>query len=99
MRTGISSAASPRRLRWQAAFTITAYPALSPIIWHHAFVSDTHMKNWRDGSDLILTWGFDNPDRKAKTASIPDVRCPEDSHPVPSNGGGYAFSKEAHHSY
>jgi hypothetical protein len=56
MRTAISTAASPRHLRWQAAFTIKAYQTLSPIVWHHAFVSDTDMKNWRGGSDLILSW-------------------------------------------
>ena len=58
MRTAVSNAASPRHLRWQAAFTIKAYQTLSPIVWHHAFVSDTDMKNWCGGSDLILTWGF-----------------------------------------
>ena len=55
MRTAISTAASPWHLR-QAAFTIKAYQTLSPIVWHHAFVSDIHMKNWRGNSDLILTW-------------------------------------------
>jgi hypothetical protein len=56
MRTAISTAAPPRHLRWQAAFTTNAYQTLSPIVWHHAFVSDTNMTNWRGGSDLFLTW-------------------------------------------
>jgi hypothetical protein len=74
MRTAISTAAPPRHLRWQAAFTIKAYQTLSPVVWHHAFVSDTHMTNWRGGSDLFLTWVFDgSPDGKAKTAKIPGV--------------------------
>ena len=96
MRTAISTAASPWHLRWQAAFTIKAYQTLSRIVWHHAFVSDIHMKNWRGNSDF-----FDgNTDGKATRVSIPDVvRWPKDSRPVTSNGGGYAFSKEAHHSY
>ena len=74
MRTAISSAALPRHLRWQAAFTIKAYQTLSPIIWHHAFVSDTHMTNWRGGSDLIWTWARDsNTDGRAMMANIPGV--------------------------
>ena len=74
MRTAISTAASPRHLRWQAAFTIKAYHPLSPVVWHHAFVSDTRMTNWRGGSDLILTWVSDgSPDGKAETANIPGV--------------------------
>jgi hypothetical protein len=72
MRTDISTAAPPRHLRWQAAFTIQAYQTLSPVIWHHAFVSDTQMTNWCGGRDLILTWVFDGiPDAKAKTPNIP----------------------------
>jgi hypothetical protein len=58
MRTAISIAAPPRRLRWQAAFTIKGYQTLSPVVWHHAFVSDTNMTNWRGGSELILRWPF-----------------------------------------
>jgi hypothetical protein len=68
MRTAISTAALPRGLRWQAAFTIKAYQTLSPIVWHHAFVSDRNMTNWRDGSDLVLRWSFGGrPGGKAET--------------------------------
>ena len=71
MRTAISTAAPPRHLRWQAAFTTKAYQTLSPIVWHHAFVSDTHMTNWRGGSDLFLTWVSDgSPNGKAKTGNV-----------------------------
>ena len=63
MRTAISTAAPPRHLRWQAAFTIKAYQTLSPVVWHHAFVSDTNMTNWRGGSDLFLTWVSDQKPR------------------------------------
>jgi hypothetical protein len=74
MRTAISTAAPPRHLRWQAAFTIKAYQTLSPVVWHHAFVSDTHMTNWCGGSDLFLTWVSDgSPDGKAEKANIPGV--------------------------
>ena len=74
MRTAISTAAPPRHLRWQAAFTIKAYHTLSPVVWHHAFVSDTSMTNWRGGSDLFLTWVSDSsPDGRAETAYIPGV--------------------------
>ena len=69
MRTA-TPAALPRHLRWQAAFTIKAYQTLSPVVWHHAFVSDTHMTNWRGGSDLFLTWVSDSsPDGRAKNRS------------------------------
>ena len=61
MRTAISTAAPPRHLRWQA------YQTLSPVVWHHAFVSDTHMTNWRGGSNLFLTWVSDgSPDGKPR---------------------------------
>ena len=74
MRTAVSTAAPPRHLRWQAAFTIKAYQTLSPVVWHHAFVSDTHMTNWCGGSDLFLTWVSDGgADRKAETANIRGV--------------------------
>ena len=74
MRTA-TPAAPPRHLRWQAAFTIKAYQTLSPVVWHHAFVSDTHMTNWRGGSDLFLTWVSDgSPDGKAKTAQHPECQ-------------------------
>jgi hypothetical protein len=67
MRTAISTAAPPRHLRWQAAFTIKAYQTLSPVVWHHAFVSDTNMTNWRGGSDRFLTWvSDDSPNRKSR---------------------------------
>ena len=67
MRTAISTAAPPRHLRWQAAFTIKAYQTLSPVVWHHAFVSDTNMTNWRGGSDRFLTWVSDgSPDGKPR---------------------------------
>jgi hypothetical protein len=70
VRTAISTAAPPRHLRWQAAFTIQAYQTLSPVIWHHAFVSDTHMTNWRGASDLTLTWAFRRQPRgESKTAN------------------------------
>ena len=75
MRTAIFSAASPRRLRWQAAFTIEPYQSLTPFVWHHTFVSDAHMTNWRGGSDLILRWALDGSrDGQAQTASLDDVR-------------------------
>ena len=56
MRTAISAAAPPRRLRGQAAFAIKAYRTLSRVVWHHAFVSDTRMGEvvWR--LDLFLIW-------------------------------------------
>ena len=66
MRTAISTAAPPRHLRWQAAFTTKAYQTLSPIVWHHAFVSDTHMTNWCGGSDLFLTWVSGGPRRESQ---------------------------------
>ena len=73
MRTA-TPAAPPRRLRWQAAFTIKAYHTLSPVVWHHAFVSDTRMTNWRGGSDRFLSWVSDSsPDGNANTANIPGV--------------------------
>jgi hypothetical protein len=56
MRTSVANAASPRRLRWQAAFTTKTYETLSPVVWLHAFVSDTHMTNWSGGSGLLLSW-------------------------------------------
>jgi hypothetical protein len=54
MRT--TSAASPRRLHWQAAFTTKPYKAKtsSLVVWQHVFVSDTPMTNWC-GSSLLLT--------------------------------------------
>jgi hypothetical protein len=72
MRTASSTEAPPHRLRWQAAFTIKAYQTLSPVVWHHAFVSDTNMTNWRGGSDLFLTWAFRRQPRwESKTANTP----------------------------
>ena len=55
MRT--TSAASPRRLHWQAAFTTKPYKAQtsSLVVWQHVFVSNTPMTNWC-GSSLLLTW-------------------------------------------
>ena len=80
MRTAISSVALPRHLRWQAAFTIKNYHPLAPCIWHHAFVSDARMTNWRGGSDLILRWVQDGSrDEKVETASVAGVR--KDSRP------------------
>ena len=80
MRTAISSAALPRHLRWQAAFTIKNYHPLAPCIWHHTFVSAARMTNWRGGSDLILRWVQDGSrDEKAETASVAGVR--KDSRP------------------
>jgi hypothetical protein len=54
MRT--TSAASPRRLHWQAAFTTKPYKAQtsSLVVWQHVFVSDTPMTNWC-GPSLLLT--------------------------------------------
>jgi len=54
MRT--TSVASPRRLHWQAAFTIKPYKAQtsSLVVWQHVFLSDTPMTNWY-GSNLLLT--------------------------------------------
>jgi hypothetical protein len=72
MRTDIFTAALPRRLRWQAAFTIKNYHPLAPCIWHHAFVSDAHMTSWRGGSELILRWIRDGS-RDAKSASLGGV--------------------------
>jgi len=74
MRTAIPIAAPPRRLRWQAAFTIKAYHTLSPVVWHHTFVSDTCMTNWRGGSDRFLTWvSGSSPEGRTETANIPGV--------------------------
>jgi len=67
MRTAISTAAPPRRLRWQAALTIKGYQTSSPVVWHHAFVSDTNMTNWRGGSIRFLSWFSDgSPDGKPR---------------------------------
>ena len=54
MRT--TSATSPRRLHWQAAFTTKPYKAQtsSLVVWQHVFLSDTPMTNWC-GSSLLLT--------------------------------------------
>jgi hypothetical protein len=54
MRT--TTAASPRRSHWQAAFTLKTYKAQtsSLVVWQHVFVSDTPMTNWC-GSILLLT--------------------------------------------
>jgi hypothetical protein len=54
MRT--TTAASPRRSHWQAAFTLKTYKAQtsSLVVWQHVFVSDTPMTNWC-GSSLLLT--------------------------------------------
>ena len=59
MRTAFPTAAPPRRRRWQAAFLIETYRPLSPIVWHHAFVSASHMLSWHGGSDLITRWELD----------------------------------------
>jgi hypothetical protein len=72
MRTAISTAAPPRHLHWQAALAIKAYQTLTPLVWHHTFVSDTHMTNWCGGSDLFLNWVYGGPDGKAKTAQHPE---------------------------
>ena len=75
MRTGIFSAASPRRLRWQAAFTIEPYQSLTPFVWHHTFVSDARMTNWRGGSDQILCWALDGSrDGQSQAGSLDGVR-------------------------
>jgi hypothetical protein len=58
MRT-VSSAALPPHLHWQAAFTIQTYQTLSPVVWQHAFVSDTPMTNWSGCAGLLLTWVAD----------------------------------------
>jgi hypothetical protein len=55
MRTITSRVASPRRSRWQAVFTNT-HQTLTPIVWHHAFVSGTDMTSWSGGSNLLLAW-------------------------------------------
>jgi hypothetical protein len=60
MRTAFPTAAPPRDLRWQTAFIVETYRPLSPIVWHHAFVSASHMTNWRGGSDLITRWELDS---------------------------------------
>ena len=73
MRTA-TPAALPRHLRWQAAFTIKAYHTLSPVVWHHTFVSDTCMTNWRGGSDRFLTWvSGSSPEGRTETANVPGV--------------------------
>ena len=83
MRTAISTAAPPRHLRWQAAFTIKAYQTLSPVVWHHAFVSDTCMTNWRGGSDRFLTWVSDGSPGGSPRLLTPRVgpASKETSHP------------------
>jgi hypothetical protein len=60
MRT--TSAASPRRLHWQAAFTTKPYKAQtsSLVVWQHVFVSDTPMTDWC-GSNLLLTRVVEKP--------------------------------------
>jgi hypothetical protein len=70
MRTANSTAALPRHLHWQAAFSIKHYCPLTPLVWHHTFVSNARMTNWRGGSDLILCWvRHGNPERQAELAS------------------------------
>jgi hypothetical protein len=69
MRTVISNAAAPRRLHWQAAFTIKPYRTLTPIVWQHAFMSDRRMTNWSGGSDLFLRWvSGGSPDGKVNVS-------------------------------
>ena len=98
MRTAISCAALPRRLRWQAAFTIKNYTPLTSCVWHHTFVSDAQMTNWRGGSDLILRWVRDgSPNGKAKTTNI--VGLQRGLALVGRNGEGYAFNKALHPSH
>jgi hypothetical protein len=60
MRT--TTAASPRCLHWQAAFTTKTYKAQtsSLVFWQHVFLSDTPMTNWR-GSSLLLTRIVEKP--------------------------------------
>jgi hypothetical protein len=76
MHTAISTAAVPRHLHWQAALIIKAYKALSPVVWHHAFVSDKHMTNWCGGSDLFMTWVSSGPDGQLNDGQHPG-RHPE----------------------
>jgi hypothetical protein len=92
MRTA-TPAAPPRHLRWQAAFTIKAYQTLSPVVWHHAFVSDTGMTNWRGGSDLFLTWVSDSspdgePGRPTSRASRGAASFANDQSTVEGVAGG-----------
>ena len=91
MRTA-TPAAPPRHLRWQAAFTIKGYQTLSPVVWHHAFVSDTHMTNWRNGSDRFFAWVSDSStDGTAKTANIAGVTVRRQfRHPTVQNVKGDA---------
>jgi hypothetical protein len=69
MRT--TSAASPRRLHWQAAFTTKPYKAQtsSLVVWQHVFVSDTPMTNWC-GSSLLLTRVVKKPVVRALTVDV-----------------------------
>lgn len=68
MRTAVSKAASLHRLRWQAAFTTTAYQTSSPVFWQHVFVSDTAHDElvWR----LKLDFELECPE-KASAAYVP----------------------------
>ena len=39
--------------------TAVSQGALPPVVWQHAFVSDTSITNWSGRSGLILTWVAD----------------------------------------
>ena len=69
MRT--TSAASPRRLHWQAAFTTKPYKAQtsSLVVWQHVFVSDTPMTNWCGPSLLLTRVVKKNPSGKILSAA------------------------------
>jgi hypothetical protein len=73
MRTTVI-AASLRPLHWQTAFTTKAYTAqtLSPAVWHHVFVSDTPMTNWRGGSSPL---GGASPLGSLHIHPLEDLRC------------------------
>lgn len=78
MRTANLTAALPRHLRWQAALSIKNYHPLTPCIWHHSFVSNARMTNWRGGSDLILRWVRD-ASRNGKAEKARDAGMGKDS--------------------
>lgn len=73
MRTAVSNAESPRHLQWQAAFTPKSYQTLSPVVWQHAFVSDTRMTNWFGGSSLFLNWAAEKRRLEDEGGSHPEL--------------------------
>ena len=93
MRT--TSAASPRRLHWQAAFTTKPYKAQtsSLVVWQHVFLSDTPMTNW-GGSSLLLTRVVKKYPPPENVVRAPDVRKNKPSRSIGRSRNSKRDSKE-----